>query len=289
MPRDWTTSTWRAPGPPRTAWTELSGRTTDGPCSRCSPCACRTGVFQVGKARSPGPSSWAFPPRAPVVVRLIGGSRPVGGYVLTRSALQPLRDLGRTVRGILETGRLQRGCRCAETETPWTSSARRSTRCSTASSPLIAAMRGVAGQRRPRPAHPDDAAAGGGGSRPARRAEPRDPREALADCLEESERVVTMLDTLMDISEAETGPCGSRASGSTWPSVVRDAAELYADVAEDQGVTLESRRRPRRCASPPTATACARSWPTSSTTRSSTRRAGGRVEVQARAKGGRPC
>ena len=30
-------------------------------------------------------------------------------------------------------------------------------------------------------------------------------REALADCLEESERVVAMLNTLMDISEAETG------------------------------------------------------------------------------------
>ena len=30
-------------------------------------------------------------------------------------------------------------------------------------------------------------------------------RDALADCLEESDRVVAMLNTLMDISEAETG------------------------------------------------------------------------------------
>ena len=30
-------------------------------------------------------------------------------------------------------------------------------------------------------------------------------REALSDCLEESERVMSMLNTLMDISEAETG------------------------------------------------------------------------------------
>src|SRR4029434_1162871 len=30
-------------------------------------------------------------------------------------------------------------------------------------------------------------------------------REALSDCLEESERVLSMLTTLMDISEAETG------------------------------------------------------------------------------------
>jgi signal transduction histidine kinase len=30
-------------------------------------------------------------------------------------------------------------------------------------------------------------------------------REALADCLEESERILDMLNTLMDISEAESG------------------------------------------------------------------------------------
>ena len=37
------------------------------------------------------------------------------------------------------------------------------------------------------------------------RGDPAALREALADCLEESDRVVAMLNTLMDISEAETG------------------------------------------------------------------------------------
>jgi signal transduction histidine kinase len=52
-------------------------------------------------------------------------------------------------------------------------------------------------------------------------------REALADCLEESERLLTMLHTLMDISEAETGimtlelePCLSRrCSQRPWTSI----------------------------------------------------------------------
>ena len=35
--------------------------------------------------------------------------------------------------------------------------------------------------------------------------DPAKYREALSDCLEESERVLSMLTTLMDISEAETG------------------------------------------------------------------------------------
>ncbi len=30
-------------------------------------------------------------------------------------------------------------------------------------------------------------------------------REALSDCIEESERILIMLNTLMDVSEAETG------------------------------------------------------------------------------------
>ena len=36
-------------------------------------------------------------------------------------------------------------------------------------------------------------------------------REALADCLEESDRVIAMLNTLMDISEAETGTMAAAA------------------------------------------------------------------------------
>ena len=40
-------------------------------------------------------------------------------------------------------------------------------------------------------------------------------REALADCLEESDRVVAMLNTLMDISEAETGTMALRREPST--------------------------------------------------------------------------
>jgi signal transduction histidine kinase len=77
----------------------------------------------------------------------------------------------------------------------------------------------------------------------------RDPREALADCLEEAERVTAMLDTVMDISEAEVGAMRLSRERLELAEVVRDAVNLYGDVAEDKGVGLESRTAPGVCVS----------------------------------------
>jgi signal transduction histidine kinase len=65
-------------------------------------------------------------------------------------------------------------------------------------------------------------------------------REALADCLEESDRVVAMLNTLMDISEAETGTMRLHRERVNLTELVAQAVELYEDVAEEKGVTLEN-------------------------------------------------
>jgi signal transduction histidine kinase len=70
----------------------------------------------------------------------------------------------------------------------------------------------------------------------------RDPKacgEALADCLEESERVLTMLDTLMDVAEAETGTMRLAVTEVSVPEVIDGVVELYDLVAEDKGVVLE--------------------------------------------------
>lgn len=66
-------------------------------------------------------------------------------------------------------------------------------------------------------------------------------REALADCLEESERVVATLDTLMDISEAETGTTKLVLEDLNLTALVREVAELYEYVAEDKSVALSMR------------------------------------------------
>lgn len=64
-------------------------------------------------------------------------------------------------------------------------------------------------------------------------------REALADCVEESDRVLVMLNTLMDISEAESGAMPLQREPLALSVVVARAADLYRDVAETKGVRLD--------------------------------------------------
>ncbi len=63
-------------------------------------------------------------------------------------------------------------------------------------------------------------------------------REALADCVEESDRVLVMLNTLMDISEAESGTMQLQLEPVALGEVVDRAVSLYRDVAETKGVEL---------------------------------------------------
>lgn len=65
-------------------------------------------------------------------------------------------------------------------------------------------------------------------------------RDALGACMEESDRVVSMLDTLMDISEAETGVMALERAPETLASMVESVRELYEFVAEDQSVVIRS-------------------------------------------------
>jgi signal transduction histidine kinase len=69
-------------------------------------------------------------------------------------------------------------------------------------------------------------------------AEPDAPREALADCVEESERVLAILNTLMDITEAETGIMKLERTRVDLCQLVREVAELYQYVAEERKVML---------------------------------------------------
>jgi signal transduction histidine kinase len=69
-------------------------------------------------------------------------------------------------------------------------------------------------------------------------AEPAAAREALADCLEESERVLSMLNTLMDITEAEAGMMKLQREPVDLCQLAREVTELYQYVAEERKVTV---------------------------------------------------
>ncbi len=71
-------------------------------------------------------------------------------------------------------------------------------------------------------------------------AEPAAAREALADCLEESERVLSMLNTLTDITEAEAGMMKLQRESVDLCQLAREVVELYEYVAEEKQLTVRT-------------------------------------------------
>jgi len=67
-------------------------------------------------------------------------------------------------------------------------------------------------------------------------------REALADCVEESERVAALLNMLMDISEAETGAMKLRLEPVSLTALAEEVVGLYGHVAEEKNITIEVKR-----------------------------------------------
>ena len=63
-------------------------------------------------------------------------------------------------------------------------------------------------------------------------------REALADCVEESERVISILNTLMDVTEAESGMMKLRQESLDLNALVAEVADLYEFVAEEREIKL---------------------------------------------------
>jgi signal transduction histidine kinase len=69
-------------------------------------------------------------------------------------------------------------------------------------------------------------------------ADPAAMREALADCMEESDRVISMIKTLMDIAEAEAGTLRLERQTVDLCRLLREVVELYEYVAEEKKIKV---------------------------------------------------
>ena len=70
--------------------------------------------------------------------------------------------------------------------------------------------------------------------------DPKNLTEALSDCVEESERVLIILNTLMDVSEAETGTLRLELKSVSLASLFTEIIDLYCDVAADKRIAVTS-------------------------------------------------
>ncbi len=63
-------------------------------------------------------------------------------------------------------------------------------------------------------------------------------RDALSDCIEESDRILSMVTMLMDISEAETGTLTLNRGTYNLSVLVKRVVDMYEPVADEKGIGL---------------------------------------------------
>jgi len=63
-------------------------------------------------------------------------------------------------------------------------------------------------------------------------------REALVSCIEESDRILALLNRLMDISEAETGSMRLNVEPINVASLIEESVDLYDSVAEEKQIAI---------------------------------------------------
>lgn len=69
---------------------------------------------------------------------------------------------------------------------------------------------------------------------------PESARDALADSIEESDRVLTMLNTLMDVTEAENGMMRLNLERCSLSSLLEEVTDLYELIAEEKSIRIKS-------------------------------------------------
>ena len=166
-----------------------------------------------------------------------------GGFVVTQSAIAPIRRLTRAVARIISTGRTDERVPLSGDGTD--DAIDQLTRLFNAMldkiEGLVTAMRGALDNVSHDLRTPLTRLRGTAEMALASPPDIDRYREALADCVEESDRVLVMLNTLMDISEAESGAMHLRREPVRLAGVVAHAVDLYRDVADAKGVTLTAR------------------------------------------------
>ena len=70
--------------------------------------------------------------------------------------------------------------------------------------------------------------------------DPAEARSALADCVEETDRVLHLLEVLLDVSAAEGGVLSLRKERVDLRDLVARAADLYSEVAEEKRIELRT-------------------------------------------------
>lgn len=161
----------------------------------------------------------------------------LGGALFAHRATQPVREVVATARAIIDTGDFSARVPSTTNRTDLDELARQFNRVLDKNQALIQGMRdaldNVAHDLR------TPLARLRGTAESAMQATSDAPaREALADCVEESDQVLTMLTALMDITEAESGVMQLHRSLTSVTALLASVIDLYQVIAEEKRISI---------------------------------------------------
>jgi heavy metal sensor kinase len=167
-----------------------------------------------------------------------------GGALMADRALRPLRNLTATVQNIVATGKLDARISPEKTAGELRDLVVSFDRMLEKIEALVEGMRGVLDNVAHDLRTPITRLRGAAELALRNPHDPVAAQEALADCVEESERVITMLNTLMDISEVETGAMKLNLQRVDVTELAGQLTEFYAEVADDRGLSISLSAEP---------------------------------------------
>jgi signal transduction histidine kinase len=198
-------------------------------------------LVQVGKSTEARQDLLArFRAALGIVTLLIVVTALTGGWLVTQSALSPLRRLTRVVRRIIRTGRTDTRVALAGSNDALDELTGLFNTMLDKIEGLVAAMRGALDNVSHDLRTPLTRLRGVAEMALAGPPDLERYREALVGSIEEADRVLVMLTTLMDISEAESGTMQLRRERLPLVQIVDRAIDLYRDVAEAKGVAISA-------------------------------------------------
>ena len=161
-----------------------------------------------------------------------------GGLALTSRALHPLNELTRTITRILQTGQTSERVQVGGTGDPLDALGGLVNRMLDRIGGLVSGMRSALDAVAHDLRTPMTRLRGTAEMALQSGRTVDELREALADCIEEVDRVRSLLDALMDLSEAETGAMRLRRDQVNVAELMAEAVELYSEVAEQKSIRI---------------------------------------------------